>query len=380
MVLAAAPALQRAPGDRALPRTRAGRPAQRGAGATSTGCDGPGRDGLREEQQRRFVLIRLEFNDVLSQFDLFTEVITQRSEHETGVWLSGLDVLAADALRTRPPRAGLEPPPVVCYLARGPGAAIRRARTRLPGGGRTRCDHPGAAGAHGRAAASRPRSSTRSGTRARRCSGWWSRCGASIGRAQRRGSAGVPWGSWDALDQRDRRRLLVGRQARDHLDPRACSPWSACRRSSCSGRPARPASGAVPAGAAQRQRSARPSTRTRSGRALADDLASALSPSTTCRRARRAESERLEDGDARDGRPDGRRTGRRRCAGSALGDILPLAERRPEQLLGPAPGLGRRRRRAGPAAADARLRGARPGQGRRSDQPRRRRAGCCPTC
>src|SRR5262249_43669937 len=28
-----------------------------------------------------------------------------------------------------------EPPPVVCYLDRGHGAAIRRARTRLPGGG-----------------------------------------------------------------------------------------------------------------------------------------------------------------------------------------------------------------------------------------------------
>ena len=51
------------------------------------------------EQQRRFTLIRLRFNDVLSQFDLFTEVITQRSEHGTGVWLAGLDVLAADALR-----------------------------------------------------------------------------------------------------------------------------------------------------------------------------------------------------------------------------------------------------------------------------------------
>ena len=42
--------------------------------------------------------IRLRFNDVLSQFDLFTEVVTQRSENGTGVWLSGLDVLAADAL------------------------------------------------------------------------------------------------------------------------------------------------------------------------------------------------------------------------------------------------------------------------------------------
>lgn len=91
-----------------------------------------GRGADPEEQQRRFVLIRLRFNSVLAQFDLFTEVITQRSEHETGVWLSGLDTLARDALTASP--LIVDAPPVVCYLARGPGAAIRRARTRLPGG------------------------------------------------------------------------------------------------------------------------------------------------------------------------------------------------------------------------------------------------------
>jgi hypothetical protein len=93
---------------------------------------GPGRDRPAAEQQHRFVLIRLEFNDVLAQFDVFTEVVTQRSEHRTGVLLSGLDVLAADALTVRAP--GMDRVPAVCYLARGPGAAIRRARTRLPGG------------------------------------------------------------------------------------------------------------------------------------------------------------------------------------------------------------------------------------------------------
>lgn len=94
---------------------------------------GPGSCCLPSEQQRAFTHIRLAFNDVLSQFDLFTEVVTQRSEHQNGVWLSGLDMLAADALRL--PVRLLDPPPVMCYLARGPGAAIRRARTRLPGGG-----------------------------------------------------------------------------------------------------------------------------------------------------------------------------------------------------------------------------------------------------
>ena len=59
-------------------------------------------------------------------------MITQRSEHEDGVRLAGLDVLAADSLDL----AGgfYEPPPLICYLDRGHGAAIRRARTRLPGG------------------------------------------------------------------------------------------------------------------------------------------------------------------------------------------------------------------------------------------------------
>ena len=90
-----------------------------------------GLESTPEEAQRNFTIIRMRFNDVLSQFDLFADVLTQRSEHETGVWLSGLDVVATDALKLP---GYYEPPPVVCYLDRGPGAAIRRARTRLPGG------------------------------------------------------------------------------------------------------------------------------------------------------------------------------------------------------------------------------------------------------
>ncbi|MDD1649176.1 MAG: hypothetical protein LUO80_02115 [Methylococcaceae bacterium] len=85
-----------------------------------------------EEAHRRFVFLRLRFNAVLNQFDLFNDVITQRSENETGVWLSGLDVVSADALHL--PGGYYQAPPVLCYLDRGIGAAIRRARTRLPGG------------------------------------------------------------------------------------------------------------------------------------------------------------------------------------------------------------------------------------------------------
>jgi hypothetical protein len=94
-----------------------------------------GQAATPEELQRRFTIVRLRFNNALTQFDVFSELITQRSESETGVWLAGLDAFATDALSL--PGDFFEPPQVVCYLARGPGAAIRRARTRLPGGGRS---------------------------------------------------------------------------------------------------------------------------------------------------------------------------------------------------------------------------------------------------
>ena len=92
-----------------------------------------GQSATAAEAQRRYSFLRLRFNRVLSQFDIFADVLTQRSEHETGVWLAGLDAVAADALAL--PGGYYAPPPVICYLDRGHGAAIRRARTRLPGGG-----------------------------------------------------------------------------------------------------------------------------------------------------------------------------------------------------------------------------------------------------
>src|SRR5262245_49515650 len=94
---------------------------------------GPGRGAEPDHAQRRFVFLRLRFNAVLSDFDIFADALTQRSEHETGPWLAGLDVVAADALKVE--GTPIDSPPVICYLDRGHGAAIRRARTRLPGGG-----------------------------------------------------------------------------------------------------------------------------------------------------------------------------------------------------------------------------------------------------
>jgi hypothetical protein len=85
------------------------------------------------EVQARFTFLRLRFQAMLSQFDIFADALVQRTEHDSGVRLAGLDVVAADALRFSD--GYFEAPPVVCYLDRGHGAAIRRARTRLPGGG-----------------------------------------------------------------------------------------------------------------------------------------------------------------------------------------------------------------------------------------------------
>ena len=82
--------------------------------------------------QSRFTILRMRFNAILSQFDIFADALVQRSEHDYGIWLGGLDAVAADALELP---GYYETPPVVCYLDRGHGAAIRRARTRLPGGG-----------------------------------------------------------------------------------------------------------------------------------------------------------------------------------------------------------------------------------------------------
>ncbi|MEV0799452.1 hypothetical protein AB0I34_17290 [Kribbella sp. NPDC050281] len=91
---------------------------------------GAGASAPPDEQQRRFVSLRWRFNDVLTQFDTFQQAITQRSESRIGIWLSGLDVAARDALQL----PGIAVPPIICYLDRGQGAAIRRARTRLAGG------------------------------------------------------------------------------------------------------------------------------------------------------------------------------------------------------------------------------------------------------
>lgn len=92
-----------------------------------------GRSASPEVAQRHFSMLRMRFNIALSHLDIFAAVLTQRSEQETGIWLAGLDIVAADALSLTGNYYSL--PGVICFLDRSHGAAIRRARTRLPGGG-----------------------------------------------------------------------------------------------------------------------------------------------------------------------------------------------------------------------------------------------------
>ena len=93
---------------------------------------GGGDDVKPSEAQRRFALLRMRFNAVLSDFEIFSSALTQRSERDNGVWLAGLEVVAEDALALQ--GTWYSSTPLICYLDRGFGAAIRRARTRLPGG------------------------------------------------------------------------------------------------------------------------------------------------------------------------------------------------------------------------------------------------------
>jgi hypothetical protein len=92
-----------------------------------------GQSASPQVAQRHFSMLRMRFNITLAHLDIFAAVLTQRSEQETGIWLAGLDIVAADALSLAGNYYSL--PGLICFLDRSHGAAIRRARTRLPGGG-----------------------------------------------------------------------------------------------------------------------------------------------------------------------------------------------------------------------------------------------------
>lgn len=85
-----------------------------------------------EEMQRSLVTLKLRFNSDLDQIDIFSDAVSQRGEFKTGVLMAGLDRLAKDCLMLDGVKYDI--PPMVCYLERGLGAAIRRVMTNLPGG------------------------------------------------------------------------------------------------------------------------------------------------------------------------------------------------------------------------------------------------------
>ena len=63
---------------------------------------------------------------------MFSKAVTQRSEHDNGPGCPGS--MWSRPMRWRCQAGYYDLPPLICYLDRGPGASIRRARTRLPGG------------------------------------------------------------------------------------------------------------------------------------------------------------------------------------------------------------------------------------------------------
>jgi hypothetical protein len=79
------------------------------------------------QAQRRFNVLRLRFNTIIRHFDVFASVLGQRSEHETGVWVAGLDDVAADALAL--PGGYFVAPPMICYLDR---TTARRSDAPIP--------------------------------------------------------------------------------------------------------------------------------------------------------------------------------------------------------------------------------------------------------
>lgn len=82
--------------------------------------------------QQKFTALRMQFLTTIDQFDLFSDALSERSQHGYSEWVGGLDVAATDALVLA--HYLPDPPPILCHLDRGAGAAIRRVRTRLPGG------------------------------------------------------------------------------------------------------------------------------------------------------------------------------------------------------------------------------------------------------
>jgi hypothetical protein len=90
---------------------------------------------LRRDPRRReraLALCQLHADGLFETVDLLTDAVAQRADAQVGCLLAGAEVLASAALDARVP--GYRPAAALCYLDRGRGGEIRRARTRLAGG------------------------------------------------------------------------------------------------------------------------------------------------------------------------------------------------------------------------------------------------------
>lgn len=80
----------------------------------------------------RLTWCQLQADGLFATLDLLTDAVAQRADARIGPLLAGAEVLARAALDARVP--GYRPPAPLCYLDRGRGGEIRRARTQLAGG------------------------------------------------------------------------------------------------------------------------------------------------------------------------------------------------------------------------------------------------------
>ena len=224
---------------------------------------------------------------------------------------------------------------MVCYLARGPGAAIRRARTRLPGGGqnpvaivrvpRERMVGHGIASSlvhevgHQAAALLELVESLRPAP-------------ARMQRRRGRSASAAAWGLLGALDLRDRRRPLVGRQARHRLDARADRRRQPAGVVRLPGQRRRPAPDAVDPRQAQlrHRRRALPApavARARGAVGRRCTRATGVDP------ARRRAPRGARGDDAAASSPCSSSTGRRRCAAGRSARSCRAPERQPRDLV-----------------------------------------------
>ena len=81
--------------------------------------------------RRQLIALRRRYLRAETVLDFFGDAISSRSNTRLAELLSGLDLLAVDAMQRVLGPLGIQTPPVLCYLDKGLGASIMRAGVRL---------------------------------------------------------------------------------------------------------------------------------------------------------------------------------------------------------------------------------------------------------